>query len=152
MLRSASSAAAMRPAVTGGHGQSFRSGRSRACNCHRQVRSSGARCAVTSLGAEVELAQQQLEHLLADSGLHLDTNRAAEAAAAQLHLDRGEQVVGVLVFQRQVDVAGDPEDRVLLDHHPDEQAVQLGGDQLLGRQEPNAIGQRRPAVGTPSAP
>ena len=141
MLRSASSAAAMRPAVTGGHGQSFRSGRSRVCNCHRQVRSSGARCAVTSSMVEVQLAQQQLEHLRADSGLHLDANRAAEAPAAQLHLDRREQVFGVLVFKRQVDVAGDSEDGMLLDHHAGEQAVQLGGDELLGGEEPNAVGQ-----------
>ena len=104
------------------------------------------------VGAEVELAQQQLEHLLTDPGLHLDTHRAAEPPAAQLHLDRREQIVGVFVFERQVDVAGDPEDRVLLDHHADEQAVQLGGDELLGRQEANAVGQADQPRGTRSAP
>ena len=91
--------------------------------------------------AEIEFPEQEFEHLFADAGLHLDTNGAAEAPATQLHLDRGQQVVGFLVLQGQVDVAGDPEDRVLLDDHPDEEAVQPGGDQLLGREKPNAVGQ-----------
>ena len=65
----------------------------------------------------------------------------AEAPAAQLHLDRREQVVGLFLLEREVGVAGDPEHRVLLDDHADEQRVQLGGDELLGRQEPLAVGQ-----------
>ena len=40
-------------------------------------------------------------------------NGPAEAAAAQLHLDRHQQVVGLVLFERQVGVAGDPE-RVVL--------------------------------------
>ena len=84
--------------------------------------------------------------------MHLDTHGSAESAAAQLHLDRGEQVVGVFVLQGQVGVAGDAEDGVLLDDHADEQAVQLRGDQLLGRQEAHAVGQADAAAGRPSAP
>ena len=61
------------------------------------------------VGVEVELAQQQLEHLLADAGLHLEPHGAAEAPAAQLHLDGGEQVVGLLLLRGEVGVAGDPE-------------------------------------------
>ncbi len=85
------------------------------------------------VGSEIELAKQQLEHLLADAGLHLDTHGAAEPPAAQFHLDCRQQVVGLFVFLCQVDVAGDPEHRVLLDDHSDEQLVQVGGNQLLDR-------------------
>ena len=91
-------------------------------------------------GTEVEFAQQQLEHLLTDPGLHLHTHGAPEPAATQLHLHRRQQVVRVFVLQREVDVAGDPEDGVLLDHHADEQTVQLSGDQLFCRQEANPVG------------
>ena len=53
-----------------------------------------------------------------------------EPAPAQLELDRFEQVVGLLLLERQVGVAGDPEHRPLLDDHADEERVQMGGDQL----------------------
>ena len=90
---------------------------------------------------ELQLADEQLEHLLADRVLHLEAHRAAEAAAAQLHLHRGEQVVGVLVLDGEVGVAGDAEHGVLLDDHADEHRVQLRGDDLLDRHEPLAVGQ-----------
>ena len=39
----------------------------------------------------------------------LEAHGPAEAAPAQLHLDRGEQVVGLLLLEGEVGVAGDPE-------------------------------------------
>ena len=71
----------------------------------------------------------------------LEAHGPVEPAPAQLQLDRLEQVVGLLVLERQVGVAGDAERRRLLDHHAGEQRVQLGGDQLLDGHEARA---RRP--------
>ncbi len=89
--------------------------------------------------AELELAQEQLEHLFADPSLHLDAHGPTEASAPQFHLDRSQQVVGLFVFQGQVDVAGDPEHCVLLNDHADEQTVQLRGDQLFGEYEADPV-------------
>jgi hypothetical protein len=47
----------------------------------------------------------------------LEPERLAEAAAAQLHLYGDEQVVGLVLLQSQVGVAGDPEGVVLADGH-----------------------------------
>ena len=58
---------------------------------------------------EVELAQEQLADLVGDAGVDLEAHGPAEAAAAQLDLDRGEQVVGLLLLEGEVGVAGDPE-------------------------------------------
>ena len=114
--RSPSSAAAMRPAVTGGHGAVLEVGAVEPCSCHRQVRSIGARWSVHVGGRELELADQQLEHLLARSSSATSRRTASlEPATAQLHLDRFEQVVGLLLLERQVGVAGDAERRPLLD-------------------------------------
>jgi hypothetical protein len=75
---------------------------------------------------------QQIEHLVADAPLDFEAHRPAEPAATQFHLDRGEQVVGLLLFQGEVGVARDPEEGVLLDDHPHEHRRKIGGDHLLG--------------------
>ena len=58
---------------------------------------------------EIELTQQQLEHLGRHPMVDLEAHRATEAPAAQLHLDRGEQVVGFLLLEGEVGVARDAE-------------------------------------------
>ena len=93
-------------------------------------------------GPDVELARQQVEHLVADALLHLEAHGSAEPATAQFHLDLGEQVVGLLLLEGEVGVAGDAEAAVLLHHHAHEQLVQLRGDDLLDRDPPLAVGQR----------
>ncbi len=100
---------------------------------------------------DLELAHEQVEHLVAHALGDLEAHGLVEAPPAQLHLQRLEQVLGLLVLQRQVGVAGDPERRRLLDHHPGEQRVELGDDQLLDRQEARSR-RPRPAAGTRSAP
>ena len=70
----------------------------------------------------------------------LEAHGPAEAAAAQLDLDRGEQVVGLLLLEGEVGVAGDPEGEVALDLHAGEERVEVGGDDLLERHEPLAVG------------
>ena len=86
-------------------------------------------------GVDLELANEQVEHLIADAVLDLEPNRVVEPAPPELELDGFEQVVGLFVLERQVGVARDPEHRPLLDDHADEQRRQMRGDQLLGGQE-----------------
>ena len=88
---------------------------------------------VDGLLVEVELAQQEAADLVGDVGVDLEPHGATEAAAAQLDLDRGQQVVGLLLLEGEVGVAGDPEGEVLLDDHAGEQLVEVGGDHLLER-------------------
>ena len=56
-----------------------------------------------------ELADQQVQHVLVDGLLDLEPHRRAEAAAQQLLLQRLEQVLGVVLLDLEVLVAGDPE-------------------------------------------
>ena len=69
-----------------------------------KVNGIGARIALSVLSglSVAELAHEQLDHLAAHAGLHLDAHRATEPAPAQLELDRRQEVVGVLVLERQV--------------------------------------------------
>ena len=59
--------------------------------------------------AQVELALQQLEDLRRHVGLDLEAHRPPEAPAAQLELDGLEQILGLLLLEGEVGVAGDPE-------------------------------------------
>ena len=93
-----------------------------------------------AVGADLELGRQQVGQVLAHVGLDLEPEGLAEAAAAQLHLDRDEQVVRLVLFEREVGVAGDPEGVVVPDGHPGEQRVQVGRDDLLQRDEALAVG------------
>ena len=88
---------------------------------------------VDGLLVEVELAEQEVAHLVGDVGVDLEPDGPAEPAPAQLDLDRGEQVVGLLLLEGEVGVAGDPERELLLDDHAGEQLVEVGGDDLLER-------------------
>ena len=73
-------------------------------------------------------------------GADLEAHGPAEPAAAQLDLDGGEQVVGLLLLEGEVGVAGDPERGGGLDLHAGEELVEVGGDHLLERHEPLAVG------------
>ena len=93
-----------------------------------------AALSVHVVGMQIELAHEQLEHLVAHRVGDLEADGPVEAAAAKLHLDGFEQVVGFLFLDGEVGVAGDAERRSLLDHHPGEQAVEMGDDEFLGGQ------------------
>ena len=67
-------------------------------------------------------------------GADLEPHDLAEAPAAELVLDRLEQVVG-LVVDLEVGVARDPEQVVADDLQPGEQRVEVLGDDLLERDE-----------------
>ena len=88
---------------------------------------------------QLQLANEGVEHLVAHVVGHLEAHRLVEAPAAQLHLHRLEEVLGLFLLEGEVGVAGHPEHRRLLDHHPGEQRVEVGEDQLLDRQEPRRV-------------
>jgi hypothetical protein len=91
---------------------------------------------------EIEFAGEQLDHLVAHPLLHLEAHGAAETSATQLQLHRGEQVVGLLLFEGEVDVAGDAERPAVLHHHAREQQVEVRGDDLLDGHVPHTVAQR----------
>ncbi len=132
--RSVSSAARILPEVTGGHGSSLRSGRSSSSSCHRKLRSSGARWKVTSSIVSSSSRNEQFEHFRADVVRHFEADRLVESPASELHLDSFEEIVGLLLLERQVGVATDPERRPVFDDHAHEEPVELRGDQLLDRE------------------
>ena len=71
--------------------------------------------------------------------LDLEADRLAEAAPAKLLLDGQEEVVRLVLLDRQVGVASDPEQVRLEDLHAAEQEVEVGLDDLVEQHE----GQRR---------
>ena len=83
-----------------------------------------------------ELGDQQGQHLLVDRLLDLEPHGRAELAAEQLALQGLEQVLGVVLLDLEVLVAGDPE-RVRTEHlHAGEQPLEVLGDHVLQRHEP----------------
>ena len=58
---------------------------------------------------DAELGDQQVEDVLVDGLLDLEPHRRAEAAPQQLLLQRGQEVLGVVLLDLEVLVAGDPE-------------------------------------------
>ena len=90
--------------------------------------------------AHLELGRQEVRQVLAHVGLDLEPEGLAEATAAQLHFDGDQEVVRLVLFESEVGVAGDPEGVVVADGHAGEQRVQVGGDDLLERDEALAVG------------
>ena len=87
----------------------------------------------------------RLDQLVAQAGLHLrgdlEPDDLAEAAAADLLLDRQQEVVG-LVGDVVVGVARDPEERVVDDLHPREEVIEIGRDHVLERDEGEPVADR----------
>ena len=81
---------------------------------------------------------EQVEHVVADRGGHLQPHRRAEPALGQLALEGLQQVLVAVLVDLQLGVAGDPEQVPLQDLHAGEQLVQVGGDELLDGQEAGA--------------
>ncbi len=81
---------------------------------------------------------EPLDQACAQRGLHgrpdLEAHDLAEAAPAQLVLDRLEQVIG-LVGDLEIGVARDAEQVVAEDLHPGEQRIEVAGDDVLERDE-----------------
>ena len=67
--------------------------------------------------------------------LDLEADRLAEASPTELLLDGHQQVVGLVLLDREVGVAGDPEEVALDDLHAHEQVGQVGLDDLVDGHE-----------------
>ncbi len=76
---------------------------------------------------DLQLADQQVQHLAVDGLLDLQADRRAEAAPHEFLLQGLEEVLGVVLLDLQVLVAGDPEGVVLQDLHAREQLFQVVG-------------------------
>ena len=87
---------------------------------------------------EPQRVDQLLAQLRVHPGRDLEPHDLAEAAAADLVLDRLQQVVG-LVADGEVGVAGDPEVAVVDHLGAGEERVEVGGDRLLQRHEGLAV-------------
>ena len=93
---------------------------------------------------ELELAAQQVEHLVGHRGVDLEAHDAPEPAATPQHRrDRFEEVLG-FVFDLEVGVAGDAEREARQDLHAGEQRVEARRDHLLEQHEA-LVGQREEA-------
>ena len=99
-------------------------------------------------GQDVQLVHQQVPYRRRHGLGHLQANHGPEAASQQFGLDRGQQILGLLLIDGQVGVARHPEAGVLVDLHSGEQRVEVGGDHLLQRDETLTVGKRKqPPVG-----
>ena len=105
----------------------------------------GARHAEDAVGPDLELGGQQLGQVLTHVCLDLEPEGLAEAASAQLHLNGDQQIVRLVLLEHEVGVAGHPEGVVVADGHAREQRVQVGGDDLLERDEALAVGHHHEA-------
>ena len=83
------------------------------------------------VGFEIELAEQQLEHLGRHAMVDLEPHGATEATTTKLHLDGGKQVVGFFFFECEVSVARDAERHEVDDVHPVEERREVRRDHLL---------------------
>ena len=90
---------------------------------------------VAVLGFEAEPALQQGARGGRHRPLHLEPDRLAEAASPELLLDRHQEVVGLVLLDREVGVAGDAEQVRLDDLHAREQVLEIGLDDLVDRHE-----------------
>ena len=140
-----SSSGCSRGWVTGVHGVSRRSAwPGTRTMSHRSWRSSSPGTSKMSSSSAASEAVICSRIGGAHRGADLDAHDLAEAAAAQLVLDRAHEVVG-LVGDREVGVARDPEDRVVDDLHPGEQRREVLGDQVLERDERAPVADRHEA-------
>ena len=102
---------------------------------HSPVRSSIPRDVVAIGLAETEPAQQEVAGVGRHRPLDLEPDGLAEPPPAKLFLDREQKVVGLVLLDREVGVAGHPEEVVLLDLHAREQRVEVGLDDLVDEDE-----------------
>ena len=85
--------------------------------------------------AEADAPQQDLAGRGRHRPLDLEADGLAEAPPAKLLLDRHEEIVGLVLLERQVGVAGHPEQVVLEDLHAREQHVEVRLDDLVDQDE-----------------
>ncbi|OPZ52057.1 MAG: hypothetical protein BWY91_02474 [bacterium ADurb.BinA028] len=89
---------------------------------------------------DTQLAGEQVQNAVGDGVLDLEPHRRAEAASGQLLLQRREEVLGVVLFDLEVFVAGHPEGVVLAHLHAGEQLVEVDRDDVFQGDEPGPLG------------
>ena len=129
--------------VTGDHGSSFSSGRSSPTKYQRSPSREQAVVVHVDLRIlDAQLPHQQVAHLVAHGGIDLEPDGGGASLPALEHrLDRGQQVVGLVLLDLDVGVAGHAEHVHVDDVHTREELVEMGGHDLLQRYEPIAVGQ-----------
>ena len=93
---------------------------------------------------QAEAAQQQEPRVRRHRSLDLEADRLAEPAAAELLLDGHQQVVRLVLLDREVGVAGHAEEVVLLDLHAAEQEVEVRLDHLVDQHEAAGLDLEQP--------
>ncbi len=99
---------------------------------------------VDLLVADLEGGHEPVAEARLEAAGELEPDHLAEAAAADLVLDRLPDVVG-LVGDVVVGVAGDAEEGVAEDLHPREERLQVAGDHLLHGDEADPVRERHEA-------
>ena len=92
---------------------------------------------------QLQLSGEQIQHLGRHPGLDLEPDHPrVTAAAAQLGLDGGEQILGIAVDVVEVAVAGDAERVMCDDVHAGEERLQMKRDHVLERHVPRVLAER----------
>ena len=118
----------------GMNGGSRRSGRGNEGDRHQRRQPQGRRRLVDVLVVDLQLLLQQLADAIGDAGVHLQPHAGPEAPPPHLAVDDRQQVLALLL-DLQVHVPRDPEGKAAERLHAREQVLQVGGDELLERQE-----------------
>ena len=100
---------------------------------------------VDVVGLEAEVGGEALHRRRGELGVDLQADDREEAPAAELLLEGEQQVVGGVVVEGQVGVAGDPEDARGAQRHAGEELAEVGDQDLLERGEPVALGEGQQA-------
>ena len=99
---------------------------------------------VAVLGLETEAAQQEVAGRGRHRPFDLEAHGLAEAPTAKLLLDGHQKVVGFVLLDREVGVAGDPEQVGVDDLHAGEQVLEVRFDDLLDQDELLRVGLEQP--------
>ena len=120
------------PSSARASGSAARAGRSWRGRTARRGRAAPGRrytsCSVMSSSLHQQ-AEGHVVHVVGD----LETDRRAEPAAQQLLLERLDEVLGLVLLDLDVLVAGDAERVVLEDLHAGEEVAEVVGDEVLER-------------------
>ena len=112
--------------MSGVQGSGARSGRSSSVRRRRPPRSSGTSKRKTLSSGTSTSCDQHGQQIGWDRAGDLQAHRLTEAAPVELELDRGQEVLGLVLLDREVGVAGHPE-RVVLDDAPSPGRALRGG-------------------------
>ena len=85
--------------------------------------------------AQAETIEEDAARRDRHRALDLDADGLAEPSPSELLLDRHQEIVGLVLLDRQIRIPRDAEEVVLLNVHPGEEKVQIGLDDLVEQDE-----------------